>query len=463
MTQRALVQFPGLGGYKPGILAQLIRDTPALASVLAEVDQVAAAYGLDSVSGPLTDPAGPEIEELAQTPARLHMACFTAAYVLYQALRDKGIAGDVLLGQSTGEITALAAAGVLTVADAARVLGERELAVEEVNIAGGLVAMRTGAVRAQHLCGAAGGLSLEVSLSNSSEQTVISGTDQDLPRLEAVARAAGVQVTRLLVRYPHHNSALRPAAHRLATVTASYPLRDPAARVFSPILGRFVADAADARRIIDRHLSDPVHYLAAIRTLYDDYGIREFLEVGARAVLTESTRETLPAGVVLLGPPPNAGDARQILDVLTGSATPQVPPLAVVKTVVPADEPIAPSTNGVAAAQPAASTNGSVNGFSAPATNGAAVRSLPSRAELLARLRTIFAEALGYPEDVFTEDAHLEADLGIASVKKTELLIRLLDEYQLPTPPAHLRMRDYTTLPKLAGLMEDLAADGTAA
>ncbi|GAB4585334.1 acyltransferase domain-containing protein [Nocardia sp. IFM 10818] len=446
MTSRVLIQFPGLGGYLPGVLARTVADSPHLGAVLAEVDTVAASYGIASVAATLTDPAGPDIGELARTPQRLHMACFAAAYVLYQALRDKGIDGDVLLGQSTGEITALTAGGALTVTDAARVLCEREIAVEAANIPGGLVAVRTGAARAQHLCGAADGWSLQVSLTNSPEQSVISGTEQDLPRVEAVARAAGIQATRLLVRYPHHNAALRPAAHRLAAVTASYPFRDPTARVFSPILGRFVADAADVHRIVDRHLSDPVHYLRAIRILYDDFGMREFLEVGARSVLTDCTREIVPAGTVLRSAPPNATTARQILDVLTGAATP---------------EPAA-AANGSALSPPAPSPNGSAVAQPASSANGAATRSLPDRPELLDRLRALFAEALGYPEDVFTEDAHLEADLGIASVKKTELLVRLLDEYDLPTPPAHLRMRDYTTLPRLADLMRDLAGGAAA-
>jgi len=86
---------------------------------------------------------------------------------------------------------------------------------------------------------------------------------------------------------------------------------------------------------------------------------------------------------------------------------------------------------------------------------------LPERGVLIERLRETFARALGYPPEVFTDDAHLEADLGITSVKKTELLVDLLDEYDLPTPPATMHIRDYNTLPKLASLMELLASPGS--
>ncbi|WP_078310991.1 MULTISPECIES: acyltransferase domain-containing protein [unclassified Mycobacterium] len=438
-----LVQFPGLGGYAPGMFAQLALDAPRAVGILAEVDKVAADYGLGSVSGPLTDPNGASIEKLAETPTLLHLASYVSGYVMYQAMCARGTEGDVLLGHSTGEITALAAAGALSVADGARVLCEREVALAELNVSGGLVALATGSARARHLCGAAGGLSLTVSLSNSPVQTVISGSDQELPRLEAVARAAGVQATRLLVRYPHHNQILRRAADLVAEAAATYRIADPKIRVYSPILGRFVDHAADARRIVERHLTDPVNYLHAIRTLYDDCGVRTFIEVGVRSVLTDSARESLPAGVTLLGPPPVARSAVEILDVLSGVTAPASP--RDLHLVRPSTE-IAGATNGAApAVMPA---------------NGVGTSALPGREALLARLRALFAASLGYPEDVFTDDAHLEADLGIASVKKTELLVRLLDEFNLPTPPAEMRMRDYNTIPDLAGLMETLGRNG---
>ncbi|CAM4379796.1 acyltransferase domain-containing protein [Nocardia ninae] len=438
MRSSVLIQFPGLGGYAPGILARLVADSPRLGAVLSEVDAVAAGYGFGPVSGPLTDPDGPPIEDLAQTPTLLHLASFASSYLLYQALHDKGIDGDVLLGHSTGELTALAAAGALSVPDTARVLCEREVALAEAGIGGGLVAVRVGARHAEYLCGAAGGWSLLVSLSNSPEQTVVSGCAQDLPRFEAVAQAAGVQATRLLVRYPHHNPVLQTAARRVTAAVAAYQMHDPAARVYSPILGRWVTGAADVRRIVERHLIDPVDYLRALRTLYDGFAVREFIEVGVRPVLTESARESLPTGATFVGPPPNACDAQEILNVLASTGEPEV-----AARVASASASAVAETSGEPG--PGATTD---------------ARSLPDRDTLLARLRTMFAETLGYPEDVFTDDAHLEADLGIASVKKTELLVRLLDEYQLPTPPARLRMRDYTTLPKLAALMETLAVDG---
>ncbi|WP_330301778.1 MULTISPECIES: acyltransferase domain-containing protein [unclassified Streptomyces] len=484
------IQLPGLGGYAAGTLQHLAATEHPVSELLREVDRAARAYGLPPVSVPLTDPDGPEIEELAQTPVRLHLASLATGLALYGELAAHGRPGDVLIGHSTGELTALAAAGCLSAYDAARVLCEREIALAEGDFAGGLTALRVGAQRAGHLCGAVGGWSLQPSLFNAPQQTVVSGNAEELARLEKAARALGIQATRLLVVYPHHNPLLAGAARQVAEATASYRVEEPRIRVFSPLLGRPVRTVKDVRRVINRHLSDPVNYLRAIRELHAHHQVGVFLEAGPRPLLTQCAVECLPPDAELIGPPPGSTDGLKILDALLHSGrhlAPDAPPAAAAaparRTAVtsprpvaaedpapvaarsvpaPAPAPGAVSLREAAPAQAAGATQQSLSlgepapADSAPASSGA----LPEYGALVAELRSTFAEALGYPEDVFTDNAHLEADLGIASVKKTELLVALLDRYNLPTPPADFRIRDYNTLPKLADLMILLAADG---
>ncbi|MFB6807262.1 acyltransferase domain-containing protein [Streptomyces sp. NPDC056387] len=441
------IQFPGLGGYAPGSLRHLVAADFRVKELLSEVDQAAREYGVPPVSVTLTDPDGPDIEELAQTPTRLHLASLASGLALYAALVARGRAGDVLVGHSTGELTALAAAGCLSAYDAARVICEREIALAEGNFAGGLTALRTGARRAEHLCGAVGGWSLQPSLFNAPQQTVVSGSAEELPLLEKAARALGIQATRLLVVYPHHNPMLAGAARQVARSTTTYRIQEPLVRVFSPLLGQPVRTAGDVRRIIDRHLTDPVFFVEALRELHASHGVGRFLELGPRAILTPCAAESLPPDVELLGPPPGTTEGCAILDELMGQRSGGSAPSGTEATAAPAP----PAPRAPAPPAPAA----------LPAPSTASSRRLPERDVLVAELRGTFADALGYPEEVFTEEAHLEADLGIASVKRTELLVGLLDRYDLPTPPADLRVRDYNTLPKLADLMLLLAAEDT--
>jgi acyl carrier protein len=73
----------------------------------------------------------------------------------------------------------------------------------------------------------------------------------------------------------------------------------------------------------------------------------------------------------------------------------------------------------------------------------------------------MYAEALEYPAEVFTEDVKLEEDLGIDSVKQTELMARAADRYGLPQPPLDFRLGDYDTMGKLVDYVS--AAGGRSA
>ncbi|MEX3213492.1 acyl carrier protein [Streptomyces acidiscabies] len=68
----------------------------------------------------------------------------------------------------------------------------------------------------------------------------------------------------------------------------------------------------------------------------------------------------------------------------------------------------------------------------------------------------MYAQALGYPPDVLTPGADLEADLGIDSIKQVELFSQALERYGRRLPPDGSRLTSYTTLDDLATLLLDL-------
>jgi acyl carrier protein len=84
--------------------------------------------------------------------------------------------------------------------------------------------------------------------------------------------------------------------------------------------------------------------------------------------------------------------------------------------------------------------------LTAPAGAGAAGL---ARADLFAEMATTYAAALEYPVEVFTESVALEADLGIDSMKQTELFARAAERYGLPDPPPDFRLGDYDTMGKV--------------
>jgi acyl carrier protein len=78
-----------------------------------------------------------------------------------------------------------------------------------------------------------------------------------------------------------------------------------------------------------------------------------------------------------------------------------------------------------------------------------------TRDVLQTEIVALFAEAMHYPPEVFSEDAELDAELGIDSVKQMELLSTLAVRYQLPPRPDGFRLSEYGTLRKITDFLHD--------
>jgi acyl carrier protein len=72
------------------------------------------------------------------------------------------------------------------------------------------------------------------------------------------------------------------------------------------------------------------------------------------------------------------------------------------------------------------------------------------RGTVLSRLQQLYADALEYPIQVLGEAALLEADLGVDSVRQTELMARARTQFDLPAPAPGFRSTDLDTLGKIA-------------
>ncbi|WP_052868697.1 acyl carrier protein [Streptomyces niger] len=58
---------------------------------------------------------------------------------------------------------------------------------------------------------------------------------------------------------------------------------------------------------------------------------------------------------------------------------------------------------------------------------------------------------------MFADDADLEAELGVDSLKQMELMSALANKYGLPQLPTGFRISEYSTIPDVADLVRKLA------
>lgn len=431
MSDRCALLFPGQGAYVPGVFRSLAPAEPLVGEVLEGVDRAAARAGRAAVSPLLLDPGSPSLGELVESsPPDLHLAIFAAEIALFRLATERcGLRPDVLVGHSFGELVALTAAGVYDVEQGARLVMARDSAFAACPPErGGMLALGLSASRTSGLLGALGEWQICVAADNGPRQCVVSGPEQPLGRVRKAAEAIGVGATPLPVPYPFHNPCLAPVAREFADRAAALGAGPARYRVYSAILGRTLDGAEDTAALVAAHLVRPTRFVDAVRALHAD-GVGTFVECGARGVLTDLVGTIVP-GITAIAPLRRRGTAEEILGALRGAGDVSVPSQGPVPKPLPAAvraaEPVAPDPD------------------------------LPEHEEIIAFLQHMYAESLGYPVDVLTPDADLDADLGVDSIKQTELFARAASHYDRVPPTEGRRISNYGSLEALAELLATL-------
>jgi acyl transferase domain-containing protein len=477
--------FPGQGAFYPGVLAGLAECEPAVRDVLDQMDGATEELlGRRITTALLEDPPHPIDFWLENQPDLLQVALTATSIVVHRLLADAGMQPDLLVGHSLGEIAALAAGGALTPAQAAEIVCHRSIALRQAAVVPGhMLALGASASRAQALVAALGDSRAVVAVTNHPDQTVVSGHEEALGLLAAAARELRMGGRRLNAPYPFHSPLLAEAAesfHQRIRHIRPAPLRVP---VHSPIMGRAYGTADDLPAELASHLIRPVRFPEAV-AVCAEAGVSTYVECGALDALTTAARRSLgteAAGVTFVAPLLGHGDEwAGWNDALVRLGRPPVSPVELGgfrRTVLPAvsdaefDEfwsargadvvrdvqaeyarfargqsspgSVAARTVGPPVAAPPAAPVPSELRSAGGAPDTAAA---PDPAQVLTALIEMYAEALEYPMEVFAADTELEAELGVDSVKQTELLARVSDRYSLPPQDAQFRLSDYPTL-----------------
>ncbi|GAA2102452.1 hypothetical protein GCM10009759_36980 [Kitasatospora saccharophila] len=437
MVERCAFVFPGQGAYLPGGLARLADDEPLVSETLRELDAAAARLGRSAPSRFLLDERAPALEELVRDrPAELHLALFAAGTALFRLLTERHhLVPDVLLGHSFGELVALTAAGVYDPADGLALVAARDEAfAARPPEPGGMLALELSATRTEALLCGLGEWEVTVAADNSPRQCVVSGPTGALERVRRQAGAVGVRAGLLSVPYAFHHRLLAPVAGEFSRRAGA--LRAGPARhlLHSAILGRRVDGDDAVAELVAAHLVRPTRFTDAVRLLHAQ-GVELFVECGPRGVLSALVTATVP-GVRTFAPLRRRTSgpelAAEVAALNTDRPAPPPPPPLPLPAAASASPP-AP----VRAREPVAD-------------------SLPEPGEVVSVLRELYAVALGYPPEVLTGDADLEADLGVDSIKQTELFAQAAARFGRTLPEEGSRLTSHTTLDALAELLRTL-------
>lgn len=504
MEPTIAILHPGQGAYSPGLLRRVDASHPDAASVLSRIRDAWLAETGEDLDELRRDDTTDITALAARSIGLSQIAIFAAAVGMHEALAGEIPENRVHAGHSLGEIAALTCGGAWTVEDGARVIAARVRALAHVQQDGAMTAVSGERARTASLVQAVGHDQLVVAGHNGPGQTVVSGPITALERFEAAAGAVGVSTTRLSSPYAFHSPVMREAAELFEQEIRAIGCTAPRAPVYSPILGRYYRQDEDLPRLVASHLIEPFDFGSAVRLLQDE-GVSTFIECGGRSALTSAVRRSLGsaggprrtdatvAGSDWRAVPgdtdPLLGEARHALrGGLDATPAPQGPDQtdvaalagrvlamvredvarlvhdelsrvgAVAPTAVPdgvIELPVG-GANGARGGAAAVETLSSVE--PASAAEPAPARGPVDRLDVLTELVSMYATALEYPSEVLEEDVQLEGDLGVDSVKQTELLARAADRFGLPPQPEGFAVGKFPTLGHIADLIVETAA-----
>lgn len=191
--------------------------------------------------------------------------------------------GDVLVGHSAGEITALSVAGALSFEASLNVVMQRMWALEHHAPVGVMLALNCAVDRTP--VGEA-----SIAVLNHGDQTVLSGRPEVIVAVEAAAATQRIATKRLRARYAFHSPDLAPAVEPLRAALASVELASPSHTVFSMLEGRRIGDSGlGTAAFLADHLTRTLDFAAGIKALFAE-GHRHFIDVSRDGVLAPVVR-----------------------------------------------------------------------------------------------------------------------------------------------------------------------------
>jgi [acyl-carrier-protein] S-malonyltransferase len=233
-----------------------------------------------------------ETLQLTQNAQPALMAVSLATMRVLETEAGISLARDAafVAGHSLGEYSALAAAGSLSISDAARLLRTRGQAMQKaVPVGVGAMAALLGldyenavAVAAE----AAQGQVCQAANDNGGGQVVVSGDKAAVDRAVEIAKAKGAKRAMLLpVSAPFHCSLMQPAADVMAEALANVTINKPAAPLVSNVLASAITDPDEIRRRLIEQVTGTVRWRESVAYMAGQ-GVTRFLEIGAGKVLS---------------------------------------------------------------------------------------------------------------------------------------------------------------------------------
>ena len=282
--------FPGQGSQAVGMGQELATAFPAAKAVFEQVDD-ALSQKLSAImwDGPMED-----LTLTANAQPALMAVSMAVVEVLKAEFDVNMTDARFLAGHSLGEYSALCAAGVVSLADTARLLRIRGNAMQSaVPVGKGSMAALLGAsledADAAVKAGQATGI-CQIANDNAVGQIVLSGETAAIEAAAVYARENGVKKAVILpVSAPFHCDLMQPAADAMQEALADVEFNAPSVPIVNNIMAAPISDPAQLKSDLVKQVTGRVRWRESITWMTEE-GVTDIAELGHGKVLTVMLR-----------------------------------------------------------------------------------------------------------------------------------------------------------------------------
>ena len=401
--------FPGHGTHSSTMFDTYLKGSSSAGKLIEMADEVVnerCGYRLtDAVRGNARFPI--------EHPCVTQPAIFTAALGGALMAEEYSLHPSLLVGHSLGEYAALVCSGVLTAETGLRMVIDRAECVADIpqDRRGAMLAVlldddsQIAVVRRAVAAHASRG-AISVGVINSPRQVVVSGEHELVISCREELKRSGVSSTLLPIGVGFHSAVLAEAVAPFEERLKQYSWTAPMTPVVSSVFGGYVdSDSLEALpSLLAAQLITQFDFRNSLKVA-QDAGVDMYLDCGPRSVLNKLVSSQMNLGDVsvthLDHGPAHADRTRDVLTALSWVRS---------GSVAPTDVEVVDAQGEVFEAQG--------SGVVEETLDGAGV----DKDAVCTALREAFAERTGYPLELIEADLDLEADLGIDSVKRVEVV-----------------------------------------